>query len=105
MIEGMTTVRMTESEVARDLHAVLARVQQRVEVVVEQNHRPVAVIRPPLPNGRLLSECIALAEARSTTAVPDDTFMKDVIEGITERSKPWKHHPGSSTRFHNRDGG
>jgi antitoxin (DNA-binding transcriptional repressor) of toxin-antitoxin stability system len=89
MIEDMATVHMTESEVARDLHRVLARVQQGVEVVVEQNHRPVAVIRAPLPNGRLLSECIALAEARGTTAVPDDGFMKDVIEGITERSKPW----------------
>jgi antitoxin (DNA-binding transcriptional repressor) of toxin-antitoxin stability system len=55
MIENMATVHMTEGEVARDLHGVLARVQQGVEVVVEQNHRPVAVIRAPLPNGRLLS--------------------------------------------------
>jgi antitoxin (DNA-binding transcriptional repressor) of toxin-antitoxin stability system len=35
---------MTEAEVARDLHGVLAKVQQGVEVVVEQDHRPVAVI-------------------------------------------------------------
>ena len=80
---------MTESEVARDLHAVLAKVQQGVEVIVEQDHRAVAVIRSPLPKGRLLSECIALAEARGTSAVPDEGFMKDVAEGIAERSKPW----------------
>jgi antitoxin (DNA-binding transcriptional repressor) of toxin-antitoxin stability system len=89
MIEGMATVHMTESEVARDLHAVLAKVQQGVEVVVEQDHRPVAVIHAPLLKGRLLSECIALAEARGTTAIPDEGFMKDVAEGIAERSKPW----------------
>lgn len=81
---------MTESEVARDLHAVLAEVQKGVEVVVEQDHRPVAVIRPASPKGRLLSECIALAEARGTTAIPDEGFMKDVARGIEERTKPWK---------------
>ena len=80
---------MTESELARDLHAVLAKVQQGFEVVVEQDHRPVAVIRPALPMGRLLSECIALAEARGATAVPDQGFMIDVAEGIAERSKSW----------------
>jgi len=37
----------------------------------------------------LLSECIALAEARGSTAVPDEGFMKDVTDGIAERSKPW----------------
>jgi antitoxin (DNA-binding transcriptional repressor) of toxin-antitoxin stability system len=89
MIEVMATVHMTESEVARDLHAVLAKVQRGVEIVVEQDHRPVAVIRSPLLKGCLLSECIALAEARGTTAIPDEGFMKDVAEGIVERSKPW----------------
>ena len=84
----MATVYMTESEVARDLHAVLAKVQQGIEIIVEQDHRPVAVIRPTLAKGRLLSECIALAEARGTTAIPDEGFMNDVAEGIAERSKP-----------------
>jgi len=80
---------MTESELARDLHAVLAKVQQGVEVVIEQDHQPVAVIRSPLRTGRLLSECIALSEARGTTAIPDEGYMKDVAEGIAARSKPW----------------
>ena len=38
---------MNEAEMARDLHAVLARVQDGVEVVIGQNHRPVAVLRRP----------------------------------------------------------
>lgn len=81
---------MTEAEVAHDLHEVLAKVQQGMEIVVEQNHRPVAVIRSPLPKGRLLSGCIALAEARGSTATLDEGFMKDVEEGIASRSQPWK---------------
>jgi len=80
---------MTEAELARDLHEVLAKVQQGVEVVVEQDHRPVAVIRSPLPKGRLLSECIAAAEARGSIATLDEGFMKDVEEGIASRSQPW----------------
>jgi antitoxin (DNA-binding transcriptional repressor) of toxin-antitoxin stability system len=85
MIEPMAQVYMTEAEVARDLHEVLAKVQQGVEVVIEQDHRPVAVIRSPLPKGRLLSECIALAEVRGSTATLDEGFMKDVEEGIASR--------------------
>jgi antitoxin (DNA-binding transcriptional repressor) of toxin-antitoxin stability system len=85
MIEPMAQVYMTEAEVARDLHEVLAKVQQGVEVVIEQDHRPVAVIRSPLPKGRLLSECIALAEVRGSTATQDEGFMKDVEEGIASR--------------------
>jgi antitoxin (DNA-binding transcriptional repressor) of toxin-antitoxin stability system len=92
MIEEMATVHMTESEVARDLHAVLAKVQQGVEVIVEQDHRAVAVIRSPLPKGRLLSECIALAEAheKETGQAPvlDPDFAADV-ENIVQNRKPW----------------
>ena len=88
-MKSMATIHMGEAELARDLHAALAKVQQGVEIVIEHDRRPVAVIRAPLGKGRLLSECIALAEARATSAIPDDGFMKDVAEGITERSKPW----------------
>ena len=90
MIKSMAQVHMTEDEVARDLHAVLDRVQRGVEIVVEQDNRPVAVIRSPLPKGRLLSECIALAEARGSTATLDEGFMKDVEDGIASHSQPWK---------------
>lgn len=86
----MGQVHMTEAELARDLHGVLTKVQQGIEVVIEQDHRPVAVIRSPLPKGRLLSECIALAEARGSKVTLDEGFMKDVEEGIARRSQPWK---------------
>lgn len=76
------TVRMTEAELARDLHAVLEKVRQGIEVVVERDYRPVAVIRTPQGPGRKISECIALAKAHEEklgyTPVPDPDFAKDV---------------------------
>jgi antitoxin (DNA-binding transcriptional repressor) of toxin-antitoxin stability system len=64
MIEGMEQVHMTEAEVTRDFAAVLERVRQGVEVVVEHIHEAVAVLRPASPPRRTISECIALAERR-----------------------------------------
>ena len=89
MIMDMGTLRITEAELARHIHAVLAKVQEGAEIVVEQDHHPVAVIRSPHPKGRLLSECIALAVARGSTVTLDDGFIKDVEECIASRSQPW----------------
>jgi antitoxin (DNA-binding transcriptional repressor) of toxin-antitoxin stability system len=83
------TVRISEAELARDIHAVLAKVQEGIEVIVEQNHRPVAVIKTPRFTGRLLSAAIALAAARGSTVTLDDGFMRDMGEGIASRSRPW----------------
>jgi len=93
MIENMSTVRITETELARDVHAVLEKVQQGVEIIVEQDHRPVAVIRSPKRPGRLISECIASAKAYEDKLgyrpIPDPDFAKDVEDGIRERSQPF----------------
>jgi antitoxin (DNA-binding transcriptional repressor) of toxin-antitoxin stability system len=89
MIEVMATVRITEAELARDVHTVLERVQQGVEVVVEQNHRPVAVIKPSKPTGRMISEIIADLKSRGSNAVIDDDFARDIEEGIKAHREPW----------------
>jgi antitoxin (DNA-binding transcriptional repressor) of toxin-antitoxin stability system len=89
MIESTAQIRITEAELAEDLHGVVDKVQQGVEILVEQDDRPVAVIRSPLPKGRLLSQCIALAEARGSAATLDEGFMMDVEEGSGRRSQPW----------------
>src|SRR5437899_2642380 len=93
MIDAMSTVRITETELARDLHAVLEKVQQGVEVIVEQDHRAVAVIKTPSAPGRKISECIALAKAYEDKLgyrpIPDPDFAKDVEEGIRARSEPF----------------
>ena len=85
----MATVRMSEAEAALDLHAVLAKVQQGVEVVIERDHRPVAVIRSPIRSGRPISECIVSAKASGSKATLDEGFAKDVEDGIRDRQQPW----------------
>jgi antitoxin (DNA-binding transcriptional repressor) of toxin-antitoxin stability system len=89
----MSIVRITETELARDVHAVLEKVQQGVEVIIEQDHRPVAVIKTPPTPGRKISECIALAKAYENKLgyrpIPDPDFAKDVEEGIATRSQPF----------------
>ena len=85
----MAKVHITKAELARDLQGVLAKVQRGVEVIVEQDDLPIAVIRSPLPPGRLLSESIALAEAPGSAATLDQGFMRDVEDGIARRSEPW----------------
>ena len=92
-MEVMATVHMSEAEVARDLHAVLARVQQGVEIVIEQDHRPVAVLKSSKPVGRMISEIVADLKARGSDAVMDDDFARDVEEGIKAQRQPW--HPRS----------
>jgi hypothetical protein len=56
--------------------------------VMEQDHRPVAVIRSPQVKGRLLSWCIALAESRGAATILDEGFMNDVEEGIARCQQP-----------------
>jgi hypothetical protein len=82
----MATVRITEAELTRDVHAVLTKVQEGVEVIVEHDHRPVAVIKTPQGPGRKISECIVLAKAYEEklryAPVPDPDFARDVQSAI-----------------------
>ena len=89
MIEEMPQVHMSEAEVAKNFAAVLERVRQGVEVVIEQDARPVAVLKSTRRTGRLISECIALAKARGSTAVIDEDFAQDVEEAIRSHQEPW----------------
>ncbi len=98
-MEAMATVHMSEAEVARDLHGVLAKVQQGVEIVIEQDQRPVAVLKAsaaPRP-GRKLSECIAMAKAYEAKAghvpIPDEDFARDVQAGIDSRRDTFVNCP------------
>jgi len=93
MIDAMSTVRITEAELAHDVHGVLEQVRQGIEVIVEQNHRPVAVIKTPAQPGRKISECIALAKAYEDKLgyrpIPDPDFARDVEDGIASRNQPF----------------
>jgi len=88
----MATVRITEAELARDTHAILAKVQNGVEVIVEQDHRPVAIIKTPQGPGRNISECILRAKAYERklgySPVPDADFSNDVQAAIDAHREP-----------------
>lgn len=88
MIEDMDQVRMTEAEVTNNFAAVLEKLKHGAEVVVERDNRPVAVIKPARGPGRLLSECIALAEAHGSTVILDEGFGKDLEEIIQSHREP-----------------
>ncbi len=85
MIKAMAQVHMSEAEVAKNFAAALEKVRQGAEVVVEQDHRPVAVITPVKGPGRPIDECIAIAKARGSGATLDEGFAKDLEEMIAQR--------------------
>jgi antitoxin (DNA-binding transcriptional repressor) of toxin-antitoxin stability system len=62
----MATIHIPEDEAARDFAGLLARVRAGDEIVIEKEAAPGVVLRAAVePRGRLLSESIALAEARA----------------------------------------
>ena len=90
------TVHLTETELADNIHTVLARVRDEgLEVIVERDHRPVALIRRPEGPGRKLSECIAIAKAYEESLgyapLPDVDFAADVQATVDAHREP----PGS----------
>ncbi len=87
MIENMAQVHMTEAELAQNLHAVLEKVRNGAEVVIEQDHQTVAVIKMPQAPGRPIDECIAIARARDSHATLDEDFAAD-LEEIIASARP-----------------
>ncbi len=89
MIGDMAVVHMSEAEVVKDIVAVLAKVRQGSEIIVEHGNHPVAVIRPPQSAGRMTSEIIADLKTRGSEAIMDDEFARDIEEGIKAHRQPW----------------
>ena len=85
MIEDMERVRMTDAEVANNFAAVLEKLRHWAEVVVEQDHRPVAVISPVKGPGRPIDECITPAKAHGSGARLDEEYADDLEEIIASR--------------------
>ena len=90
MIVNMGTLRITEAELARDVRAVLAKVEHGSEVIIEQeDHRPVAVISAPHRSGRPITEILREARQRNSTVTLDEDFGKDLEEIIANHQQPW----------------
>ena len=85
-------IHISEAEAASDFATLMARVRAGAEIVIEDNARPVAVVRPAEPmRGRPISECIALAEAHAKETGYEPTLDPDFavdLEEIIKSRKP-----------------
>jgi antitoxin (DNA-binding transcriptional repressor) of toxin-antitoxin stability system len=90
MMAGMEreVVHLSQAEAIRDIASILERVERGAEVVVEKDRRPAVVIQPAPRPGRLLSECIALADSHGSTLTLDEDFGKDLEAIIQARREP-----------------
>jgi len=86
-MKAMAVLHITEAELARDIASVLDRVQSGVEIVIERNEKPVAVLRPAEPKRRKLSEIIASLPEHSTATLDPD-FAADVQKFINSHREP-----------------
>ena len=78
----MATFHISEAEAARDFAGLLARVRAGAEVVIEEDSRPVAVVRSLDPPRRTAEECIALLPEDSEATIDED-FAKDVAAAVS----------------------
>ena len=85
----MAVIHISEMDAARDFAALMARVREGAEVVIESGTGAIAVVRPIAAGpGRLLSELIASAEARGSNATIDEDFARDVDAAINSHREP-----------------
>ncbi len=86
---SMAVIHISEAEAARDFAALLARVRAGEEIVIESD-APAVVLRVAVPAGpgRLLSEVIAAAESRGSSARLDGSFAHDLEEAVNSHPEP-----------------
>ena len=60
-----------------------------LEVVIEQDHRPVAILRPAHRSGRPVSEILREARHRNSTVTLDEDFGNAVEAIIASQQQPW----------------
>jgi hypothetical protein len=58
-------------------------------VIVEQDHRPIAVIRLPHRSGRPISEIVRQARERNSEVTLDPDFGKDLEAIIDSHQHAW----------------
>ena len=87
---SMATIHISEAEAARDFAGLMAHVRLGAEIVIEFETRAVAVVRPAVPAGpgRQLSEVIAAAETRGSSALLDGSFARDLEAVVNSHPEP-----------------
>ena len=85
----MATIHIPESEAAREFATVMSHVRAGADVVIEDHGETVAVVSQPTKRpGRMLSEVIALMDARGSNATVDEDFARDVEAAIAAHREP-----------------
>jgi antitoxin (DNA-binding transcriptional repressor) of toxin-antitoxin stability system len=89
----MAVIHISRKEAAGDFDGLIARVRAGEKVVIEEGTSPVAVLQPPDPYVRLLSESLRLAQERGSTVTLDVDFERDLESVINSHpealSNPW----------------
>jgi prevent-host-death family protein len=75
-------IHISEAEAASNFAEVLARVRAGVEIVIGDEARPVAVVRPAEPHVRLLFESLRLAKEHASRVTLDEDFVRDLEAAI-----------------------
>jgi|HubBroStandDraft_3_1064219.scaffolds.fasta_scaffold159974_2 prevent-host-death family protein len=88
--QGMArhVVHISEAEAASNFASLMDRVRAGMEVVIEDNATPVAIVHPAEPYVRLLSESLRLAKMHGSTATIDEDFAKDVSAAVESHQEP-----------------
>lgn len=81
IILNMATYHISEAEAVRDFAGLLARVRAGAEVVIEEDSRPIAVLRSPDPPRATIEERIALLPENSPATIDED-FARDVAAAV-----------------------
>lgn len=85
----MATIHISEADAALDLHGVLSRVREGVEVVIEGLASPAVILRrEDRPGTRLLSAMLVTARQHGSTARLDGEFEKDLEAVIASNQDP-----------------
>ncbi len=80
-------IHMTEAEIGGNFAAALEKVRQGIEVVVEHEHQPIAVLKAAEPPRRTIAQILALMPKDSTATIDED-FAADVEAAIESHREP-----------------
>ena len=81
-------IRVSETEASNDFRSVLAHVRAGAEVVIECDAKVVAVVKPPEPHVRRLSDSLQLARNRASNDTLDEEFGRDLDAVIRSHGEP-----------------
>lgn len=84
----MAVIHISRTDAANDFDGLIARASMGDEIIIDDTS-PVVLKRARQEPGRLLSDIIASAEARGSTATLDGDFERDLEEIINSHREPF----------------